>query len=155
MKVVQQSSLETTSLIFTFGQQCTRYCLLPLHDTCRLWMNLSIIILMLWSFYFDPQRKCMLVRLNRLLTNFCVHLIWNCKNPCSRWWWKTMVDLIWALLILSILSLKCESRSQLYFFIPFDNILEYIKLAKIVMIQVLVQWRMNKCLITWTSSNLE
>jgi hypothetical protein len=89
------------------------------------------------NFYFEPQRKWMLVRLSNLLASFCVHLIWICKNPCSRWWWKTMCDLIWALLILSILSLKCESWSQLKFFIPFHNMLKYIKLAKIVMIQVL------------------
>jgi hypothetical protein len=41
------------------------------------------------------------------------------------------------LLILSIVSIKCESRLQLNFLILFHNILKYIQLAKIVMIQVL------------------
>ncbi len=47
--------------------------------------------------------------------SFCVHLIWIYRNPCMGWQWKTMFDLFWAFLILSILILKHGSMILLIF----------------------------------------
>jgi len=78
-------------------------------------MSLLIIISKLWNICFHPTRKCRLVRLSRWLAIFCVHIIWIYKNPCLKWQWKTMLNLFWAFLVLSILILKCGGMILLIF----------------------------------------
>jgi hypothetical protein len=116
-------------------------------------MSFSIIMSMLWSFYFAYQRRWRLVRLNRWSTSFCVHLTWICINLCSRWWWKTVFELLWAFLIVLIFSLKCEGWSYilLFFFATFHNMLNWQGLP---WFECWVLWKMNECLVALTSLNL-
>jgi hypothetical protein len=70
-----------------------------------------------------------------MLMSFCVHLTYIYVNPCSRWQWRTMFELLWAILILSIYSLKHEGI--IIDFILFLQHFKIFKLGKIDMIQVL------------------
>jgi len=78
-------------------------------------MSLLIVISKLWSICFHPTNKYRLARLSKWLMNFCVHLICIYRNPCLGWQQKTMLDLFWAFLILSILILKHRGTLLLIF----------------------------------------